>query len=60
LEGEYGGNITYTCMKMKKMRPVETILRMGVGRMKKNGGGGESKLYCKHFGKCCNVPPVRQ
>jgi hypothetical protein len=29
-EDEYGGNIIYSCMKVEKMRPVETI--PGVGR----------------------------
>jgi hypothetical protein len=33
-EGKYGGNIGYSCMKMKKMRPVESILGMGEGRDK--------------------------
>jgi hypothetical protein len=37
-EGEYSGNIMYSCMKM---RPVETILRMRGGRMKDNDGSGK-------------------
>jgi hypothetical protein len=28
-EGECSGNIMYSCMKMKKMRPTETIPGMG-------------------------------
>jgi hypothetical protein len=28
-ECEYGANIVHTCMKMKKMRSVETVPRMG-------------------------------
>jgi hypothetical protein len=28
-------------MKMEKMRPVETILRMGGAAIKENNGGGE-------------------
>jgi hypothetical protein len=34
MEGEYGWNIMYACIN-GKMRPVETILRMGQGREKK-------------------------
>jgi hypothetical protein len=31
-EAEYSGNLMYSCMKMEKMRPVETITEMeGVG-----------------------------
>jgi hypothetical protein len=30
-EGEYGANTVHTCMKMEKMRPVETIPGMGGG-----------------------------
>jgi hypothetical protein len=38
------------------MRPVETILRMG-GWVKENDGGVNlTKLYCKNFCKCHNVP----
>jgi hypothetical protein len=39
-------------MKMKKMRPVETVLRMGEREIKENGGRGKFKMYCKYF---CNV-----
>jgi hypothetical protein len=39
-----------------KMRPVETVLRMGGREIKESDGGGESKIYCKHFCKCHNVP----
>jgi hypothetical protein len=42
-----------------KMRPVETKLRMRWGGIKENDGGGESKIYCKHFYKCHNVLPVQ-
>jgi hypothetical protein len=31
----------YSGMKIEKMRPVETILRMREGRIKENDGGGE-------------------
>jgi hypothetical protein len=30
-EGEYGGNIMYSCIKREKMRLVETIPGMGIG-----------------------------
>jgi hypothetical protein len=30
-EGEYGAKAVYTCMQMKKMLSVETILRIGEG-----------------------------
>jgi hypothetical protein len=44
-----------------KMRPVETILGMGEGVIKKNDGGVSSTMiYCKKFCKCHNVLPVRQ
>jgi hypothetical protein len=36
LEGECDGNILYSCIVNRKMRPVETIPGMG-------GGGGEDK-----------------
>jgi hypothetical protein len=32
-KGEYVENIMYSCMKMEKMRPVETIPGMGGGRI---------------------------
>jgi hypothetical protein len=45
-----------------QMRPVETIPGMGVQVIKENNGGGmnSTMIYCKHFCKCCNVPPVQQ
>jgi hypothetical protein len=42
------------------MRAVETILRMGEGRIRKNDGGGDFKIYCKHLCKCHSVPPAQQ
>jgi hypothetical protein len=43
-----------------KMRPAETILRSGRGRIKENDGGVNStKMYCKHFSKYYNVPSVQ-
>jgi hypothetical protein len=39
-ENEYSGYIIYSCMKMEKMRPVETILKMGRMWIKENDGGG--------------------
>jgi hypothetical protein len=31
----------------------------GMG-INENDGGSEFKIYCKHFYKCHNVPPVQQ
>jgi hypothetical protein len=39
-EGEYGRSITHSCMKTK-MRPVETIQRMGRRGIKENDRRGE-------------------
>jgi hypothetical protein len=41
------------------MRPAETILRRWGGGIKECDGRSESKIYCKHFGKCHNVPPIQ-
>jgi hypothetical protein len=38
-EGECGGNVMYSCIKLEKMRPAET--RMRGGGIKENDGGGE-------------------
>jgi hypothetical protein len=35
----------YTCYVNGKMRPVESILGMREGEIKKNDGGGEFKYY---------------
>jgi hypothetical protein len=44
-----------------KMRSVETILKMGVEGIEENGGGVNlTKIYCKHFCKCHNMPPAQQ
>jgi hypothetical protein len=44
-----------------KMRPVEAILKMGVGGIKKNDGGANlMKMFYKHLCKYYNVPPVQQ
>jgi hypothetical protein len=44
-----------------KMRPIETIVRMGGGRIKENDGGVNlTKIYSKHLCKCHNVSPVQQ
>jgi hypothetical protein len=44
-----------------KMRPVETIPRMGRGRIKENDRGVNSTMmYYKNFCKCHNVPLVQQ
>jgi hypothetical protein len=45
----------------RKMRPVETIPGMRRGAIKKNDGEVNlTKIYCKHFCKSHNVPPVQQ
>jgi hypothetical protein len=44
--------------KNGKMRPVETLLRIGKKVIKDNDGGGEFNLST--FVKCHNVPPVQQ
>jgi hypothetical protein len=41
-----------------KMRPVETIPRMGGGGKKENDGGVNSTMI--HYKNFCNVPPVQQ
>jgi hypothetical protein len=43
-----------------KMRPVETILRMGEGIRENDGGVNLAMIYCKHFGKCHSVPSGQQ
>jgi hypothetical protein len=47
-----------------KMRPVETIPRMGERGMKENDEEVNSRIiyliYCKNFCKCHNVPPAQQ
>jgi hypothetical protein len=32
IKGEYDGNITCSCVKIEKVRPVETILKGGGGK----------------------------
>jgi hypothetical protein len=60
-EGEYGGNIVYSCTKMNKMRPIETIPGMGGVRIKENNVGMNSTVICcKNFGKCHNIPAEQQ
>jgi hypothetical protein len=44
-----------------KMRPVETIPRIGRGSIKENEEGVNSTMMqCKNFYKCHNVPPAQQ
>jgi hypothetical protein len=43
----------------RKIRPVETILRMGGGLKKDDGRGEFNKIYFKNFCKCHNVLPVQ-
>jgi hypothetical protein len=50
--------ISYSCIKMKKMRPVETVSGMGRGRMME---GLNSTMTCgKNSFKCHKVPPIQQ
>jgi hypothetical protein len=42
------------------MRPVETILRMGGGGLKKNEWRVEFMIYYKNFYKHHSVPQVQQ
>jgi hypothetical protein len=42
------------------LQPAEAILRRAGEGIKENDGGGEFKIYCKHFYKCHNVAPVQQ
>jgi hypothetical protein len=42
-----------------KMRPVETILRMDEGESRRMMDQVNlTQIYCKHFCKCQNIPPV--
>jgi hypothetical protein len=42
------------------VRPVETILRKGErSERRKMEELNPTKMYCKHFCKCYNVPPVQ-
>jgi hypothetical protein len=42
-----------------KVKPVQTILRTGIGGIKENDGGVNlTKIYCKYFCKCHSVSPV--
>jgi hypothetical protein len=42
-----------------KMRPVETTPGMGGGLKENDGGVNSTKIYCKVFCKCHNVPPAQ-
>jgi hypothetical protein len=62
VEGEYGGNTMYSCMKWK-MRPVETIPGMGERGDKgewMTEGVNSTMIYYKNFCKCHNVPSGQQ
>jgi hypothetical protein len=41
------------------MRPVETILMGEGGYRRMMEEVNLTKIYCKHFCKCHNVPPVQ-
>jgi hypothetical protein len=60
LEGECGAKTVHMYIN-GKMRPLETIPRMGVRRMKE---GVNSTIihfiHCKNFCKCHNVPSAQQ
>jgi hypothetical protein len=40
--------------------PGKPQLQWKIRDVNKNNGGDESKIYCKHFCKCHDVPPVQQ
>jgi hypothetical protein len=46
-DDNHGANIMYSCMKMKKMRSFETILRRGRGR-KARGGENSTEALLKN------------
>jgi hypothetical protein len=43
----------------EKMRPVVTVLGMGVRGNKGESWRRNSTIYCKNFSKYHNVPPVQ-
>jgi hypothetical protein len=43
-DDNHGANIMYSCMKMKKMRSFETILRRGRGRKARGGENSTEAL----------------
>jgi hypothetical protein len=44
-----------------KMRSVETFPEMGVrGQRRMMEGVNSTKIYCKNFCYCHNIPPVQQ
>jgi hypothetical protein len=56
---DYGRNVMYSCMKMKKWDLLKLFQEWG--GIKENDGGDEFTMICyKNFGKCHNVPPVQQ
>jgi hypothetical protein len=42
-----------------KIIPGTTILGRGRGIKENDGGMNLTKIYCKHFCKCHNIPPVQ-
>jgi hypothetical protein len=47
--------------KNRKMTPIESILKRGIGRMEENDGGVNlTKIHSKHFCKCHKAPPIQQ
>jgi hypothetical protein len=53
-EGERGGSILYSCMKIKQ----QNCFKGGVKEIE--GGANLIKMYFKHLCKCHNVSPVQQ
>jgi hypothetical protein len=49
-EGEYGGNITYSRMKMLKL-----FQEWGMRIKESDGGMNLTMIYCKNFCKCHNA-----
>jgi hypothetical protein len=54
-EGEYGGNTTYSCIKMEQWDLLKLFWQGGM--RKKDVWVNLSKTYCKKISKCHNVPP---
>jgi hypothetical protein len=57
-EGKYGRNTIAFIYKNGPTRPVETVLRNEAERIKAKDAVGKSKIQCKHFCNCHNVPMV--
>jgi hypothetical protein len=56
-EGECGRGTLYTCMKTE--HEICWNSSKEGGGMRENDGGGESKIYCKHYVNVILYPPVQ-